>query len=231
MKHPYDSDVLGEFLVSSRSLAEYRAIFSLTDADLHGRILDCPGGAASFTAEASALGAQVTATDPVYRRPPGDLRGLAIAETDRGSDWATAHSERYRWDWYGGPRQHREMRHAAARLFGDDVLVNPGRYVAAELPSLPFPDDSFDLALSSHLLFTYADRLDADFHLAALVELARVCAGEVRAYPLVDHLGNAQHDLVAYLRKELEDKGIRTGLREIDYEFHHGANTVLVLRP
>ena len=35
--------------------------------------------------------------------------------------------------------------------------------MTAALPDLPFPDDAFDLVLSSHLLFTYADRLDADF--------------------------------------------------------------------
>ncbi|CAM4480438.1 methyltransferase domain-containing protein [Nocardia ninae] len=231
MKHPADSDVLGEFLVSARSLAEYRAIFMLSDADLHGRILDCPGGAASFTAEASALGAHVTAADPVYARSAEELRILAVAETDRGSSWATAHSARYRWDWYGGPQQHREMRHAAALLFGADQTVRPDRYVAAELPSLPFPDNSFDLVLSSHLLFTYADRLNADFHRTALLELARVGTGEVRAYPLVDHLGNQQDDLVAHVRKELEDKGIRTSLRETGYEFHHGAHTMLVLHP
>ncbi|WP_280443137.1 methyltransferase domain-containing protein [Nocardia brasiliensis] len=231
MKHPSDSDVLGEFLVSARSLTEYRAIFTLTDADLHGRILDCPGGAASFTAEASALGAQVTAADPIYTRAPDALRAFALTETDRGSDWATAHSARYRWDWYGSPQRHRELRHAAARQFGADLVAHPDRYIATELPTLPFPDRSFDLVLSSHLLFTYADRLDAHFHLTALLELARVCAGEVRLYPLVDHLGNHQDDLLAQLRKGLADKGIGTELRATDYEFHHGARTVLVLHP
>ncbi|GAA5070334.1 class I SAM-dependent methyltransferase [Nocardia iowensis] len=231
MKHLSDSDVLGEFLVSARSLAEYRAIFALADADLRGRILDCPGGAASFTAEASVLGAQVTAADPVYAREPDQLRSLALTETDRGSSWATAHSAMYRWDWYGGPGEHRAMRHAAAQRFGADLIAHPERYVATELPSLPFAENSFDLALSSHLLFTYADRLTADFHLAALLELARVCAGETRVYPLVDHLGHQLDDLVSYLRKELEDKGIRTSLRETSYEFHHGAHTMLVLHP
>ncbi|MFG1792956.1 class I SAM-dependent methyltransferase [Nocardia sp. NPDC049149] len=230
MKHPApDNDLLGEFLISARSFTEYRAIFALSDADLHGRILDCPGGAASFTAEASALGATVTAADPVYARGPDDLRRLAITETDRGSSWVTAHSTRYRWDWYGSAHRFRAMRHAAAHRFGVDLIEHPNRYVAAELPSLPFPDDSFDLVLSSHLLFTYADRLDADFHLAAMLELARVCVGETRLYPLVDHIGRQLGDLVAYLRKELEDKGIRTSLRETSYEFHHGAHTVLVL--
>ncbi|RZS41055.1 hypothetical protein EV193_103373 [Herbihabitans rhizosphaerae] len=42
---------IGEMLVSPRSLAEYRGMFRLTDGDLAGRILDCPGGGAGFTAE------------------------------------------------------------------------------------------------------------------------------------------------------------------------------------
>ena len=45
------SDVdIGPYLVSARSAAEYRAMFALTDDDLRGRVLDCPGGGASFTA-------------------------------------------------------------------------------------------------------------------------------------------------------------------------------------
>ncbi|MEU8901006.1 methyltransferase domain-containing protein [Nocardia sp. NPDC048505] len=230
MKHPLDTDVLGEFLVSARSLAEYRAIFELTDADLQGRILDCPGGAASFTVEASALGARVTAADPIYSRSAQRLRELAVSETDRGSDWAAAHRDRYRWDWYDGdPERHRAVRHAAAARFADDLNEHPERYIAAELPSLPFRDNSFDLALSSHLLFTYADRLDAHFHLTALLELSRVSSGEVRLYPLVDHIGRHHDVLVEQLRKELRHKGIHTSLRETEYEFHHGAHTMLVL--
>ncbi|WP_228539975.1 methyltransferase domain-containing protein [Nocardia sp. XZ_19_385] len=230
MKHPLDTDVLGEFLVSARSLAEYRAIFDLTDADLKGhRILDCPGGAASFTMEASALGARVTAADPIYSHPADRLCRLAISETDRGSDWATAHSDRYRWDWYGGPERHRAMRHSAAARFCADLTAHPERYIAAELPSLPFRDNSFDLVLSSHLLFTYADRLNADFHLTALLELSRVSAGETRLYPLVDHIGRHHDVLVEHLRKELLDKGIHSSLRETEYEFHHGAHTMLIL--
>ena len=37
---------------------------------------------------------------------------------------------------------------------------------------------------SSHLLFSYADRLDRAFHVASLRELARV-GREVRVFPLV----------------------------------------------
>ena len=34
---------VGEFLISARSLAEYRAMFQLEDRDLSASILDCPG--------------------------------------------------------------------------------------------------------------------------------------------------------------------------------------------
>ncbi|MET8776773.1 methyltransferase domain-containing protein [Nocardia sp. NPDC004654] len=232
MKHPTETDALGEFLISARSLAEYRAIFELSEADLRGRrILDCPGGAASFAAEAAALDADVTATDPIYARTAAELRELARTETERGSAYAGAHHTRYRWDFYGDPDNLQSVRLSAATRFGADLTAHPDRYVAAQLPALPFQDNSFDLALSSHLLFTYADRLDADFHLAALLELARVTHGETRLYPLVDHTGHPQDNLVTYLRKSLHDKGIPTTLRPTGYEFHHGATTMLVLHP
>lgn len=232
MKHHADGEVLGEFLVSARSLAEYRAMFHLSDDDLTGRrILDCPGGAASFTAEASSLGAAVTAVDPIYARSTTELSVDAVTENDRAVAWAAANAHRYRWDWYGSPAGHAAIRRGAARRFADDVRAEPHRYIAASLPELPFPDGSFDLTLSSHLLFSYADRLDADFHLSALLELSRVTEGEARLYPLLDYTGAPLDDLIDHLRTELHDKGIPTALRKTRYEFHHGADTMLVLQP
>ena len=58
-------------------------------------------------------------------------------------------------------------------------------YVAARLPRLPFADDTFELAVCSHLLFLYSAELSAEFHLVALRELLRV-AGEVQVFPLLD---------------------------------------------
>ena len=43
--------------------------------------------------------------------------------------------------------------------------------------------------LSSHFLFTYADRLDLEFHRAALRELHRVARREVRVFPLLEQGG------------------------------------------
>jgi hypothetical protein len=83
--------------------------------------------------------------------------------------------------------------------------------------------------LSSHLLFTYADRLDAEFHLAALVELARV-GRDVRIYPLVDQAGGPLPDLLRTLADGLAAAGLHADAVEVDHEFQRGARSMLRLR-
>jgi Methyltransferase domain len=220
---------IGEYLVSARSFDEYRAMFALTDADLGGRVLDCPGGGAGFTALARVHGAEAVAVDPVYATPPGALEGRLAGELERGRAWARAHAHRYVWDFYGDPAGHARVRAEAARAFAADRAAAPGRYVCAALPALPFRDGAFDLVLSSHLLFTYADRLDSAFHRTALLELARVSRGPVRVYPLVDQAGRPLPDLLDGLVRDLAAAGVAAEVRETGYEFQRGARRLLQL--
>jgi hypothetical protein len=220
---------IGDFLVSARSFDEYRAMFALTDADLRGRVLDCPGGGASFTAAARARGTEAFAVDPVYASPPRELVVRLDPELARGSAWATANAERYVWDHYGDPAAHARLRAESAAVFARDLAERPGHHVAAALPHLPFPDGAVDLVLSSHLLFTYADRLDTGFHVAALREMARVGA-EVRVFPLVDQAGRALPDLLAAVVAELGDAGVQARVQDVPYEFQRGARSMLRLR-
>jgi SAM-dependent methyltransferase len=225
-----DPDDVGQYLISARSFEEYRAMFALSDADLHGDILDCPGGGASFTARAAAIdGVRALAVDPVYTTPGADLARLVIAETERGSLHTAAGADRYRWDFFGDIDGHRRIRRHSARLFARDLLSNPHRYVPAALPALPFADRSFDLVLSSHLLFTYADRLDLEFHRRCLLELHRLARTAVRIFPLLDQAGRPLDSLVDQLRADLEAAGITTAIRAANYEFQRGGNQMLVL--
>jgi len=57
------------------------------------------------------------------------------------------------------------------------------RYVASQLPRLPLPDGSFDLALCSHFPFLYGDQLSEDLHFKSIREVCRV-AGKCRIFPL-----------------------------------------------
>ena len=220
---------IGDFLVSARSFDEYRAMFALTDADLRGRVLDCPGGGASFTAAARARGTDAIAVDPVYATAPRELTARLDAELARGSAWATANADRYVWDHYGDPAAHARLRAESAAVFARDLAQRPGHHVAAALPHLPFADGAVDLVLSSHLLFTYADRLDAGFHVAALREMARV-GTEVRVYPLVDQAGRALPDLLASVVAELGAAGVQAEVQGVPYEFQRGARSMLRLR-
>lgn len=225
-----DADNVGEYLISSRSAREYEAMFTLTETDLRGRVvLDCPGGASSFTAEASERGAQVIAVDPMYSLPTRTLRQLVRGEPDRGSAHTAAGIDRYLWDFYGSVEGHREMRRGSALAFADDLEAHPERYVPASLPALPFDDDRFDLVLSSHFLFTYADRLDLDFHFRGLMEMHRVCRRQVRVFPLLDQGGRALEAMTSELLPALHRIGIGADIHPVAYEFQRGGNQMLVL--
>jgi hypothetical protein len=91
-------------------------------------------------------------------------------------------------------------------------------------------DRSFELVLSSHLLLTYADRLDLEFHRLALTAMHPVVRGEARVFPLLDQAGRPLDALVDRLRAELQATGIVTELRAVACEFQRGGNHMLVLK-
>jgi hypothetical protein len=226
-----DGADIGQTLFSARSFDEYRAMFALTDADLDGSVLDCPGGAASFTAEAGERGAWAFAVDPLYARDPVRLAGQATADAVRGNEFLRdpVRAARFVWTFFRSPDEHLASRTGAAGRFGTDIAARPDRYVAAALPYLPFPDRTFDLVLSSHLLFTYGERLDPAFHLAALRELCRVVRRAVRVFPLLLHTTGVLYPDLDALRRTLGGHGIDSDLRRVPYELQRGGDHMLVL--
>jgi SAM-dependent methyltransferase len=219
---------IGRMLVSSRSLAEYRAMFALTDADLAVSILDCPGGAASFTAEVQAAGGTVTACDPAYDLTATELADLARDGMERGYQYHQANPDEYVWTYFRDPDHYRASRAASIELFTGHFATAPAHYLTAGLPTLPFADTTFDLALCSHLLFSYADRLDRAFHVDSIVELARV-ATEVRIFPLVP-MGFATNPELASLLDELKRVRLHGTIHKVEYEFQRGGHSMLSIR-
>jgi len=224
-----DTDSIGAYLISCRDLDEYRAMFALTEADLAGSVLDCPGGGSSFTATATAGGTDARAVDPVYAHPVDDLEAQLASELERGRAWMRRRAGAYRWEQHGDPETLTRRRTTSASAFVAHRRAEPGRYTAASLPHLPMADDSVDLVLCSHFLFTYADRLDAGFHLAALLEMARVARAQVRVYPLLDVGGRPQEALLDALLAELRRAGRTARTCAVDHEFQRGAGRMLVL--
>ncbi|WP_314036681.1 hypothetical protein [Dietzia sp. CH92] len=219
-----DTDVL----VSARSLGEYTDMFGLDSDDLLRRIVDCPGGAASAVAEICAAGGDAVAVDPQYARGADDLRARILADVERSVEQKKAREVDFDWDVRGGVIGHETIRRTAADRMLVDLAASPERYIAGALPSLPLASDSADLVLCSHLLFTYADRMDLADHVDAIVEMARI-APEVRIYPLVDHLGNPLPELVRSVIARLKKERLTSRIEPVIRPFQLAATTRLVV--
>jgi hypothetical protein len=213
-------------LVTSRSYAEYEAMFDLSE--LPESVLDCCAGGSSFTAEAAVRGVDAVAVDPAYELPTPELVDTVRRSLPVGSSIVDEHAGSFVWHWYGSPDRRDEMRIEAADRFLQDISVAPERYVPGSLPKLPFEDGRFELVLCSHLLFTWADKYDRAWHEAALRELIRVSRSEVRIFPLVLQGAGEPVDYLPELLVELE--GVTTEIRKVPYEFQVGADRMLVIQ-
>ncbi|MFI9324994.1 methyltransferase domain-containing protein [Kitasatospora aureofaciens] len=216
-------------LVSARSFAEYRAMFALTDRDLGRRILDCPGGAASFVAEAGQRGVDAVAVDREYAVHREELGLLVERESSFKRELLAEQTAGFNRSWYTDADDQIRQWTANSRLFRADIAARPERYVAGALPELPFSDRSFDLVLSSHLVFSYGNRLGEEFQRAALLELARLARREVRLFPVTVYDTGERQPGLERLREELAGAGIDSRLERVRYEFQPGADEMLVL--
>lgn len=238
-----------------RSLAEYRRMFALTDADLDRTILGCGDGPASFNAEMTHLGRQVTSIDPIYQFSAAEIRRRVQAVYRPVLEQVRLHAGHFVWTQFEDPEALGRSRLATMQRFLADYDHGNavGRYRPHALPRLPFANQQFELALCSHLLFLYSHQRSLTFHLQSILELVRV-ATEVRIFPLVTLEGQrSPHldavlttlndpDLVAELAqvrrcsspqfpavKAIAPRIIAT-IEPVAYEFQRGGNEMLRLR-
>lgn len=166
-------------------------MFNLDPREWRGaRVLDCPGGPGSLSAVLRAEGFDVTAVDPLYALAEDTLKQRALADLNRAMDQLAGDPAiRPDFDLAACRQEHLD----ALDVFLADRRAFPDQYIAASLPELPFADQSFDLVLSGHLLFSYSpmadgglmagEGLDLTWHRRALAELLRVSRRAVRLYP------------------------------------------------
>lgn len=213
-----------------RSFDEYRAMFVLSDADLEGRVLGCGDGPASFNAVATRRGARVISCDPIYRWGAAQIQARIEATYAQVIEQTRRNRHEFVWDAIPSVEELGRVRMAAMQEFLRDYAAGAqaGRYVDAELPSLPFHDERFDLAVCSHLLFLYSNQLGETFHHAALFELCRV-AREVRIFPLLA-LGGTLSPFVESSAHALRAAGHEVSIERVPYEFQRGGNEMMRIR-
>lgn len=217
-----------EFAFQGRTAEEYARFFDLDPAKWDS-VLDCGAGPSSFAASTRDE-TDVVAVDPVYAAPASELRERGAASVERVASHFSGLEERFVWQFYDDLDDRVEYLECAHDRFFEDFAASPDRYVAAALPRLPFREDSFDLALTAHLLFMYEDRLDEAFHYRAVAELCRVARSQVRVYPLAT-LGGQSAEYVDPVVSRLEADGHRVARRPIPFEFQRGADEMLVVDP
>ena len=222
----------GEFKLKNvlpwgRNRAEYLAFFDLGAIEPGARILDCAAGPASFNAEMTAAGFQITSVDPLYRYSGKDIADRVEDTRIKMIAGLRAAEHRFVFTWHGSIERHEAIRMAAVKTFlvDFDFGKREGRYHAAALPDLPFDDSTFEVALSSHFLFLYSDHFDADQHVTNIVEMMRVAA-EARIFPLLDLDGQPSRHITP-VRNTLAARGYDSEVQRIDYEFQKGGNEML----
>jgi hypothetical protein len=213
-----------------RSFDEYRRMFALTEDDLRSRILGCADGPASFNAEATRRGMHVVSCDPLYRLDAAQIQDRITATYHEVLDQTRRNADEFVWDTIRSVDELGRVRMEAMQRFLEDYESGrtERRYVDAELPVLPFPNASVDLALCANFLFLYASHFDERFHLAAVRELCRIAA-EVRIFPLLA-LGGRRSPHVAPIVNALRTSGYSASIEQVPYEFQKGGNEMLRIR-
>ncbi len=202
-------------------------MFALTPDNLRRRILGSADGPASFNAEAAERGVQVVSVDPLYAFNEAEIRRQIDATYSKVMEQTRANRNEFVWTQFASVEELGQYRLAAMERFLADYSVGRacGRYLAAELPMLPFEDGAFELALCSHFLFLYSEQLGEQFHLDSVIDLCRV-ANEVRIFPLVA-LGGKPSLLVEIVRRAIEQRGLLVRIETVPYEFQRGGNQMM----
>ena len=205
-------------------------MFALSAADLDRQILGCGDGPASFNAELSQRGGHIISIDPIYEFDVPQIKSR-IAETyEEVMAQTRKNKHEFIWETITSVEELGRIRMLAMDTFLDDFDAGKqtGRYIAGALPSLPFDNGRFDLALSSHFLFLYSAHFSAEFHLQALQEMLRV-AQEVRVFPLL-MLGGAPSPHLDFVIKQITKEGFSIEIKRTQYEFQKGGDEMLVIK-
>lgn len=212
-----------------RSLDEYIKMFALSPSDLQGKILGVGDGPASFNAEASKLGCNVTSIDPIYQFSGVEISKRFAEVVDGIIEQIKQTPDDWVWDYHKSPDRLRQSRGETLERFLQDYEAGKeaGRYQLEELPKLNFTDRAYDLALCSHFLFLYSDFYDYQFHLDSILEMTRV-ATEVRIFPLLTLMLQRSPYLDRAIQ-ELTALGYRVNIHTVAYEFQKGGNEMLVV--
>ncbi|MGB7087131.1 MAG: SAM-dependent methyltransferase, partial [Phormidesmis sp.] len=169
----------------------------------------------------------IQSVDPLYAFTGEEIRSRFYAVLDDIITQVENTPNSWVWSYHVSPAALRAHRVEVAERFYADYAAGKaaGRYTFGELPNLGYKEASYDLALSSHFLFLYAEQLDTDFHIAAIDEMLRV-AQEVRIFPLLTLSQDKSPHLVPVMN-HLSATGYQCQIEKVNYELQPGGDEML----
>ncbi|MDA3818516.1 MAG: hypothetical protein PF486_14130 [Prolixibacteraceae bacterium] len=206
-----------------RSYTEYVNMFHLSPGFLSKKVLGCGDGPAAFNAIANAFGGHVVSADPIFKLSKKEIEAQINNSFSEVINQTRANMEQFNWEQFGSLEGLGKIRMKSMKQFLNDYEEGKeeGRYIEASLPDLPFDDNTFDIALSSHFLLLYSELLDLDFHLRAIDEMLRI-SKEVRIFPIIDLNSKLSEHMPSILEKYPDHE-----LLTVNYEFQKGGNQML----
>jgi len=214
-----------------RSFDEYVAMFSLSKRDLASSILGCGDGPASFNSILTKRGGTIISVDPLYRFSADEIKNRIHETYHEIIEQAHNNKDEFVWDKIRSVEEMGPIRMKAMEEFLSDYEAGrqEGRYLVADLPSLPFADQAFDLAICSHFLFLYSEQLSEDFHVQSIQELCRV-SKKTRIFPLLE-LGSIKSRHLEPVIARIQEQGYKSEITSVPYEFQKGGNEMLTIIP
>lgn len=206
---------------------EYRGMFDLSQEDLNSRILEYGCGPSAVNSQQFRQAHEAVSWDPLFVLDKDTLFSKSVMIFAQMVDEVRHAQDQFNFNEVGGLEQLIDKRQQGMNEFFADYESGKaeGRYHGAADYHLPYPDFSFDFALSSHYLFADLDNQTVEFHLNVIRELARA-AKEVRIFPLIDNDGKTSEFLGPVLLT-LQQEGYGVEVREVDYHLHKAENAML----
>jgi hypothetical protein len=213
-----------------RSYEEYISMFNLKESEINKSIIGCGDGPASFNCTMNKNGKKVVSVDIIYQFTATEIERRIIETFEVVIDQTRNNKDKFIWTKIKDINELGRIRLSAMNDFLQDYERGKAenRYLFAELPVLPFNNNHFDLALSSHFLFLHSDNLSLDFHLQSVNEMLRV-AKEVRIFPLLG-VNAKESPYVEPVIDYFSRKGYSAERVKVDYEFQIGGNKMLEIK-
>ena len=222
---------LAQVVPFGRSLDEYLNMFALSSSELKSKsILGVGDGPASFNAEGTQIGANITSIDPIYQFSGIEIKQRFDAVVDDVINQIIASPSDWIWSYHNSPQALKDNRVKAIEIFLRDYEQGKQeqRYLTAELPKLDFQEQQFDLALCSHFLFLYSEHYNCDFHFESIKEMMRI-SKEVRIFPLLT-LGLETSPYLNFIIEESQALGYSAEIIKVSYELQKGGDKMLVIQ-